>query len=735
MLHFMTLLEGLTKPRNLPKDVVKKDSLDNTRLDALCDVAMVDLFNCVASSYGKSFQIGNSTSITRAREIVNGWEPPKYVPDHQSTFAFRRTYTLSQFFDRYISVQEQGLNDNFERLAAIKFLDTCKKGFNFDSYAFSDPLLSDLLGRMSYIVEDCLDEFDIVEIYRLCAHGPNSTMDVDFASAYLDVKDVSFGGTSASLQQLRHYYDWNNTLHRYLVDWSDWKDLNIRASLNDASGTIANAFVVNYTHMTTVPKKFDSRRTMCPEPTVPAKFAQGVGRKISKCLRKVGICLSTQPEVHRLLAKLGSVYPVLSIMTLDWSRASDTIWIALCERVMCGVKGSAYYDFIMNVCRTTHTLVTFRDELNLSNYDNGDVEYVLSQYRKDLLMYVESDEDIVITYRLGKSRSNPKIYLNVSIMVLLPMIGTMGNAVTFPLQTLLFYAFLTACNELAAQRIACEVGPAAPWDFPELQPVSAFGDDGITDSRALPEIEYYAELLGWELNRKKTFPDGQFRESCGGDYIMGKECRPVMLQRPPTDKYLTPQRNSKIIQSWLYTAFNLCYDRVSSLGGNASLLDEWLIKYHHVFCLGKICVVPNSYPDGSGMRVKEVLFDSPWYGDYDSHVSSETCTITEGLDIRLYHMPYWSSMAGYYGWNFKSLISLPAKRTVEQESSYYCRELQSLDKQYDSMGLTDQDDDSIYLLGLKLFDAHKVTSAIVKGEVPVKECRLHKVDAIVLSWI
>lgn len=98
--------------------------------------------------------------------------------------------------------------------------------------------------------------------------------------------------------------------------------------------------------------------------------------------------------------------------------------------------------------------------------------------------------------------------------VLLEKFSSMGNGFTFELETLLFAAMAKA---IGSSRF------------------SVYGDDIIVESEKAADMSALLRYLGFSLNEKKTFVDGWFRESCGGDFLMGEWVRPFHLEEVPTE--------------------------------------------------------------------------------------------------------------------------------------------------------------------------------------------------------
>lgn len=95
--------------------------------------------------------------------------------------------------------------------------------------------------------------------------------------------------------------------------------------------------------------------------------------------------------------------------------------------------------------------------------------------------------------------------------------SAMGNGFTFELESLLFYAITsTACgSKVGAFRSGvCTV----------------FGDDIIVDVEDFHLACNMLKTFGFEINLKKSFGSGPFRESCGMDVYNGTPCRPVFLK-------------------------------------------------------------------------------------------------------------------------------------------------------------------------------------------------------------
>lgn len=89
----------------------------------------------------------------------------------------------------------------------------------------------------------------------------------------------------------------------------------------------------------------------------------------------------------------------------------------------------------------------------------------------------------------------------------------MGNATTFPVQSLVFWSLCVSALELS--------GFHQPGD------AFVFGDDIIVPTQSCSSVMEALELCGLVVNREKSFYKGAFRESCGIDAYKGVDVTPV----------------------------------------------------------------------------------------------------------------------------------------------------------------------------------------------------------------
>lgn len=133
--------------------------------------------------------------------------------------------------------------------------------------------------------------------------------------------------------------------------------------------------------------------------------------------------------------------------------------------------------------------------------------------------------------------------------------SSMGNGFTFELETLLFFV------------IAEE---AAGW-------AKAYGDDLIVPSRRGSSLVEDLEFFGFTVNKEKSYLSGLFRESCGGDFLGGRDTRPVYLKKVPSNPLM-----------WI-DLYNLLDGMEAKSRANATLLaDSPLLKEARRFIVSQV---------------------------------------------------------------------------------------------------------------------------------------------------
>ena len=185
----------------------------------------------------------------------------------------------------------------------------------------------------------------------------------------------------------------------------------------------------------------------------------------------------------------------------------------------------------------------------------------------------------------GRSRMytySNKDYKNVSFMM-------MGIGFTFPVETLLFYCLIRAIGDLLGRS--------------RSDLVSVYGDDLIYPTFYHPYVLKVFADLGFTMNGDKTFVKDYFRESCGADFCRGTDVRPYQ-----------PEVASEVLYREPYVL--LLYKTLNGL------LTRWdqadipqtvrFLLLEILRCKAHICLVPNSFPDFSGLHITKVTLENYW---------------------------------------------------------------------------------------------------------------------------
>lgn len=137
-------------------------------------------------------------------------------------------------------------------------------------------------------------------------------------------------------------------------------------------------------------------------------------------------------------------------------------------------------------------------------------------------------------------------------------VSSMGNGFTFELESLIFWAICSAVRSLLR--------------VPDRR-MAIYGDDIIVPAVMAQTLIDVLDFFGFETNKKKTYIDGPFRESCGKHYFLGDDVSPFYM-RKPVDTVLRLFWGANSIKRWsrlswgldslLRQSWSFCYDQVPS---------------------------------------------------------------------------------------------------------------------------------------------------------------------------
>jgi len=113
----------------------------------------------------------------------------------------------------------------------------------------------------------------------------------------------------------------------------------------------------------------------------------------------------------------------------------------------------------------------------------------------------------------------------------LNMISTMGNGFTFPLMTMIIVSLIYGRRKCYGKQRNMYV---------DWSQTCVFGDDIIIPVKEYGPVTELLESVGLVVNHDKSFNEGPFRESCGGDYFEGYDVTPFYIKslRSNADVYV-----------------------------------------------------------------------------------------------------------------------------------------------------------------------------------------------------
>jgi hypothetical protein len=106
----------------------------------------------------------------------------------------------------------------------------------------------------------------------------------------------------------------------------------------------------------------------------------------------------------------------------------------------------------------------------------------------------------------------------------------MGNATTFPVQSVVF-AVLGICAQLEQDGLS---HPSHRDVVTAARRIRVYGDDIIIRREYANALTRWLSLFCLRVNEKKSFLDGNFKESCGVDAFKGEEVHPVYIRSWPS---------------------------------------------------------------------------------------------------------------------------------------------------------------------------------------------------------
>lgn len=285
-----------------------------------------------------------------------------------------------------------------------------------------------------------------------------------------------------------------------------------------------------------VPKTQTAPRVIAIEPSSMQYVQQGVMRWLVPKLESHPMTQSvrfTDQTVNQSLARRAS--KDRSLATLDLKEASDRVHLELVRRIF---RGTGILPFLEDA-RSLHA--------NLPSGKN----VVLNKY------------------------------------------ASMGSALCFPVEAMVFYTLI-----LAAIFSARRERPSAQKIRKLSKRISVYGDDLVIPVEYTDVVVQYLESYGLLVNKRKSFSKSHFRESCGGDFYDGVSVKPIYARELPQD----PARRwePEVVMSWCAT-----HDQFYANG-------QWHVASVIANLLRRATrrSIPRSRFDAPGVGLKSFLFDT-----------------------------------------------------------------------------------------------------------------------------
>lgn len=304
---------------------------------------------------------------------------------------------------------------------------------------------------------------------------------------------------------------------------------------NEAIPTGRRYEIVRGSRATTVEKSDKIRRMIAVEPTGNMFFQQGLMSMMYERMASVGLDVARLPSQHVQRARAASV--TSKEATIDWSSASDCV-------------------------------------------------------SSELLRWLLPPK----WFRCCELVRSPEMAIR-GHFVELNMFSTMGNAVTFPLETLVFWTLAHAVR--LHRQGTCSSFPE--WN--ELKTCSVFGDDCILPTPDAPLFIEAATRVGFIINDEKSFYDDKgFRESCGGDFLHGDDVRPFHLKAPSSVRL-------SALEPWLYIIANSFIKKYRTYFGELTYVYDKEVFRSIALLFSRyniaIKLVPDYFPDDAGLKISD----------------------------------------------------------------------------------------------------------------------------------
>jgi hypothetical protein len=321
-----------------------------------------------------------------------------------------------------------------------------------------------------------LENLDLVSGILVSELGSFDPEISDFKHGPGSVSDVPKGESKYTWKTWDERQEQLFPVARYgFTNYGDWAHANKLQLAGALRSEVLPPSDEPWSKLVAVPKKHNKPRLIASEPASKQWCQQCVKHFMYERVEStlVGCFIHFEDQTrNQELARLGSMG--LGLATIDLSEASDRVSTLAVE---CAFRSNKS---LLHALQATRTLY-LRQDLNTGL---------------------------------------PEIYK-------LRKFSTMGNACTFPVESLIFLiAALASCLTQAGVRATRK----RILDYVGI--VAVFGDDCIVPEDSREIFVRCLEILDFKVNEDKSFWTGRFRESCGYDAFNGQNVTPVYWHAP-----------------------------------------------------------------------------------------------------------------------------------------------------------------------------------------------------------
>lgn len=320
-----------------------------------------------------------------------------------------------------------------------------------------------------------------------------------------------------------------------------------------------------------VRKKWDSDRSIDIQPSLNMWAQKGIACIANAFVRSAyGVNLTIQQLINRELARRGSISD--DIATIDESEASNRIPWAFVEWAL---EGTEILE-VLRVARCEYILMPWGEWLRLhmcSGMGNGFTFVLMTAIN---LAAVEA-------IHIYRGREFKRLSIPVADD------SWLRNQTYFNGEHERFVGTTGDIVKVLSKKRVLEEWAATELTKLDLPSWGVFGDDILCKGELYEDLVHLLELTNARVNLDKSYPKGNFRESCGGDYWRGHDVRAVYAKSLATPHDIVSLLNRLLVWSAKHGI---------PLGRTCKLL--WSNCKKHV------SYVPLHEDDHAGLRVPEI---------------------------------------------------------------------------------------------------------------------------------